>query len=260
MHTHAPHAVQGGQRGDHRGRGLPAIGAPRLTVRLRKKRAEKPLAGRADEDRDSGADELWQRPQQRPIVFCGLGESQTGVDDQIRRIDTGRHGGVDAGQQFVADLGDDIAVGRYVVRLGAAHRSPMHKHPRHFRVGEQACHIGIGPPAGTSLTIWAPFSSAARATSACIVSMLTLIPFPASSLTTGSTRAISTRPSMRVAPGRVDCTADVDDRGTVGSKRHTMRDGRCPAGSRKNPPSENESSVTFTTPITCARGGLTCAR
>jgi hypothetical protein len=81
-------------------------------------------------------------------VFCGLGETQTGVDDQPRRIDTCVHGSVDACQQLVTHCGDHVAIGGHLVRLVRADRTPMHQYPRHFRVSQQRGHVGVGASAG----------------------------------------------------------------------------------------------------------------
>ena len=63
-------------------------------------------------------------------------------------IDTRVHCGVDTGQQFVAHLGDHVAVGRHLVWPVRADRAPMHQHPWHFRVRHQRGHVGIGAPTG----------------------------------------------------------------------------------------------------------------
>ena len=64
--------------------------------------------------------------------------------------------------------------------------------------------VGSARPPETSLTMAAPASRAACATSARIVSTETVTPAAASSVMTGTTLASSSATSGRVAPGRVD--------------------------------------------------------
>ena len=96
-----------------------------------------------------------------------------------------------------------------------------------------------------------PPSSTSSATRARMVSMETVSPARTSSVTTGPTRRSSSASSMRCAPGRVD------------SPPTSTMSAPCAARSRPCamaasapyhwPPSENESGVTFTTPITRQR-------
>ena len=137
-----------------------------------------------------------------------------------------RHRGVDGGQQFVAHLGDHVAV-RAAPRAGRSAPTERQCISTHgtFASATSGAMFGSARPPDTSLTIWAPFSSAACATSACMVSMLTVIPCPASSLMTGSTRAVSTRgvDAGGAGPGRL--AADVDDGGAFGGQRQAVLDG-----------------------------------
>ena len=77
-------------------------------------------------------------------------------------------------------------------------------------------------------------------------------PSPASARTTGRTRRalFVGVDRLRAGPGRL--TAHVEYRGTGPSQRSSVGDRR--VGSRKLPPSEKESGVTFTTPMTAGRG------
>ena len=152
-----------------------------------------------------GGDQLRQGVQQRPIVLSRLGESESGIDHQLGGIDTGGHRVVDAGQQLGAHLGHHVAVVRGLRAVGRTTPIASASAPRAHRPRPPAVPSpGSARPPDTSLTIRAPLCSAARATSACMVSMLTVMPCAASSLTTGTTRDVSTRGSIRVAPGRVD--------------------------------------------------------
>ncbi|AMD55941.1 hypothetical protein ATO49_25600 [Mycolicibacterium fortuitum subsp. fortuitum DSM 46621 = ATCC 6841 = JCM 6387] len=115
--------------------------------------------------------------------------------------------------------------------------------------------FGSARPPETSLTICAPFSSATFATSACMVSMLTVIPWAASASITGATRAASTEGSTRTAPGRVDSPPTSMIAAPAAARASPCSTAR--SRSMNLPPSEKESSVTFTTPMTCTGVGFT---
>ena len=109
---------------------------------------------------------------------------------------------------------------------------------------------GSASPPDTSLTTDAPASTAAAATAARVVSMLTGTPSATSSRMTGSTRAFSTSASTRPAPGRVD-SPPTSTRSAPAS-RMPMPWATAWSRSSQRPPSENESGVTLRTPITTA--------
>ena len=97
----------------------------------------------------------------------------------------------------------------------------------------------------------APTASAACATSILRASIDTAAPAPASASITGKTRRFSASASTCAAPGRVDSPPT----STMSAPSSSIRRPRAIAffGSRKSPPSENESGVTLTTPITIER-------
>ncbi len=110
---------------------------------------------------------------------------------------------------------------------------------------------GSAPPALTSLTNCAPAATACSATDARMVSTETTAPAAASSRTTGTTRRSSSASSTRAAPGRVDSPPT-----STRSAPCATRSSPCltaSSGSNHSPPSENESGVTLTTPITAQR-------
>src|SRR5919204_1677967 len=102
----------------------------------------------------------------------------------------------------------------------------------------------------TSLTSSAPSSIARRDTSAFAVSIDTGRPWTPSS--TGTTRRSSSSTLTPSEPGRVDSPPT----STIAAPSATIRRAETIAasGSRLTPPSEKESGVTFTTPITEGRG------
>src|SRR4051812_14175968 len=104
--------------------------------------------------------------------------------------------------------------------------------------------------AETSLTIVAPASSAARATATFVVSIETRGPAPDSCSTTGNTRRSSSSAGTGSAPGRVD--SPPTSRMSAPSAASWRPCATAASGSRNRPPSENESGVTFTTPISCS--------
>src|SRR3954447_17658607 len=111
---------------------------------------------------------------------------------------------------------------------------------------------GSSRNAQTSFTIRAPAWSAASATAALRVSIDTVAPPAASRSTTGTTRSSSSAASTGAAPGRVDSPPT----STMAAPSRTSSSPCWTAAStsRYSPPSENESGVTFTTPITAGRG------
>src|SRR6478609_6827393 len=115
------------------------------------------------------------------------------------------------------------------------------------------CRIrGSAKPPETSLTRTAPDSRAARATSCRMVSTETATPSDARARITGITRSSSSATSGRVAPGRVD-SPPMSSTSAPWSRRATAC-AMAASVETKRPPSENESGVTFTTPITSGRG------
>src|SRR5918997_1491339 len=113
--------------------------------------------------------------------------------------------------------------------------------------------VGSARPPKTWWTPLPPASTAASATAARVVSMLTHTPAATSSRTTGSTLASSASGSTRGAPGRVD-SPPTSTRSAPASRIPTPW---ATARSRSShwPPSENESGVTLRTPITTHRPG-----
>ncbi len=112
---------------------------------------------------------------------------------------------------------------------------------------------GSARPPLTSFTSFAPAASAASATSARIVSTLTVRPAPASSVMTGPTRRSSSAAEVRPAPGRVDSppTSMMSAPWAASSRPWLV----AAPGANHSPPSEKESGVTFSTPMTRHRAG-----
>src|SRR4249919_1454093 len=99
----------------------------------------------------------------------------------------------------------------------------------------------------TSLTISAPTPIAASATAAFDVSIETVCPIAARSPTTGCVLFSSSSMLTGSAPGRVD--SPPTSRITAPSLTSCSPCAIAASGSRKSPPSENESGVTLTTPM-----------
>src|SRR5262249_29179743 len=102
-------------------------------------------------------------------------------------------------------------------------------------------------PPETSLTIVAPEATACSATSDRIVSTDTVAPSAESSRMTGITRPSSSSTRGLVAPGRVD--SPPMSRMSAPSTRRSRPWAIAFSGVAHWPPSEKESGVTFTTPI-----------
>src|SRR5690606_30444622 len=129
-------------------------------------------------------------------------------------------------------------------------RQCMHTYATPVRATTSAI-AGSARPPETSLTIRAPASTARSATTARVVSTLTTAPSAASAEITGSTRASSASTGTRPAPGRVD--SPPTSRTSAPSPRSSRPCATAASGSYHSPPSENESGVTLTTPMTSMR-------
>ena len=101
--------------------------------------------------------------------------------------------------------------------------------------------------AATSLINVAPAATAARATDSWRVSIESRTS-PASAATTGTTRSSSTSGATGTAPGRVDSppTSITSAPSAIMARARTS----AASSARYLPPSEKESGVTFSTPIT----------
>src|SRR6478752_1771773 len=107
---------------------------------------------------------------------------------------------------------------------------------------------GSARPPETSLTMEAPASTAARATEARIVSTETTAPSAARAVTTGRS---SSSTDGRSAPGRVDSPpTSTMSAPAASTSRPCAMAASC---SNHSPPSEKESGVTLTTPMTIVR-------
>src|SRR5689334_12300026 len=115
---------------------------------------------------------------------------------------------------------------------------------------------GSARPPDTSLTMLAPAAIARSATSARMVSTLT-VALEASSVMTGTTRSSSSCSVGRVAPGRVD--SPPMSRMSAPSASSSSPWAIAASGSTYLPPSENESGVTLTTPMSSGPRAACCS-
>src|SRR5438093_740526 len=106
---------------------------------------------------------------------------------------------------------------------------------------------GPGRRPETSFTSAAPRSSAARATSGLRVSIEIGSGYDSSPSSTGSTRSSSSAVDTVSEPGRVD--SPPMSRMSAPSSAMAQARAIAAAGSRKRPPSKNESGVTLSTPM-----------
>jgi hypothetical protein len=121
-----------------------------------------------------------------------------------------------------------------------------------------AAGIAGSPSAVTPLITAAPAVRTLRATSALEVSTETQAPSAARGSTTGSNRRSCSSADTPVAPGRV-LSAPRSTR-SAPSAINCLACAIASAGMRYRPPSENESGVTLTTPITSVRRETSNAR
>ena len=131
------------------------------------------------------------------------------------------------------------------------------------RSATSAAIFGSPRSAVTSLTMLAPASSAAAATAAFDVSIDSRAPAPASPSSTGTTRRSSSASLTGSAPGRVDSPPMSRIAAPCATSARPWA--IAASGSSHSPPSENESGVTLTTPMTTGSGrwaviGRTLAR
>ena len=149
VHPHAPRAVPA--RPARRSPRWRSPGRPAAAARRRRRRAacrgsacatRRPAPGCRSPTNSGSACSSAQ------LCCAVLAKPRPGIDDQLRRVDARGHRGVDAGQQFVAHLGDHVAVGGHLVRSVGADRAPVHQHPRHSGVGDHAGHVRVGAAAG----------------------------------------------------------------------------------------------------------------
>src|ERR671914_550554 len=113
---------------------------------------------------------------------------------------------------------------------------------------------GSASPPLTSLTSRDPAVIAAAATSARMVSTLTHTPSAASASMTGIPRRRSSGSETRCAPGRVDSPPTSTMSAPAATSSRPCR--IAASVSNQTPPSEKESGVTLTTPMTRQRPGL----
>ena len=140
--------------------------------------------------------------------------------------------------------------------MSAAGPAPVHDHVRHASAGHQPGHPRVGQAAADVVDHpRAGRRARTRPPAARMVSMLTSIPAAAS---VGDDRADPAQfllvASTRCAPGRVDSpptsTMSAPCVGQLAGRARPRR-----PGSSHRPPSENESGVTLTTPMTRQRPG-----
>ncbi len=175
-------------------------------VRVGQQAAQERLAAAADQQRKAQRGDLGEPVDQRPVVVGGLGEPQPGVEHQPVVADARRAGGRHPLGQLAASPRRPHHRPRRTTRATASGRRGRASAWRRRSRPEPATTsriAGSASPPETSLTIRAPAASAARATSARMVSTETTASRASASIT-GTTRASSSVTSGRVAPGRVD--------------------------------------------------------
>ena len=238
---------------DGRERRVVARDRARVRRRRRQSRQER-LPRRPDDERTCGARrELGQRREQREVVGDRLAEADPGIGGERARRDARGARRLEPLDEELGDLGDDVVVARDRAascgarRACASRRSP---HPRRRRPTRIS---GSSRPAETSLTTVAPAASAAGGHRG--------LGGVDADGHAGHRQRGARRPARRGAAPR----RRTRDRRRGGSTRRRRRAGRrrrprARARARRrrrgrgnSPPSENESGVTFTTPMTAGR-------
>ena len=211
---------------------------------------EEALAGGADEHGPAERDDLVQAREELEVVLHGLAEADAGVEADALLVDPGVRRGLEPLLEERLHLGDDVVVARVVL-----HRPRLAEHVHEaeagVRVGDDAGELRVAAQrgdvvdhhrAGLERHAARPRPSRCRWRPAR----------PESAASTGSTRrsSSSSRDPLRARAGRL--AADVDDRRAF--VEHSARPAIAACGCRNAPPSENESGVTLTTPMTLGRG------
>ena len=151
------------------GRGVPSGDGQQL--------AQVGLAARREQHREPERDDrVEMRAEQRQLCSAVFAKPRPGSTMMLVRVDPGRERRVGPLAQLRADLGDDVVVGRELGHLARV-AAPVHQDPRAAGARRRPwpCRGSARPPE-TSLTSTAPASSAAAATAARVVSMLTGTP------------------------------------------------------------------------------------
>ena len=245
----------------------PCVEAPTVVASVASSRAdgssspsdapEERLARRADEQRHADArGDLGERAQQRDIVLGGL--ARTRCPDRRaarRRRHRRRRAASTRARSSSPTSRDDVVVVRLVLhrarRAAHVHRDE-HGAARRRRRRSMS---GSAVPPDTSLTIAAPASSAARGDAAFVG-----VDADRHAGVGGERRARPAGPGAALrrrrpasAPGRVDSPPTSSTAAPAAASCEAVRD-RGVGDREKRPPSEKESGVTFTTPISARRG------
>ena len=230
-------------------------------VHGRRRRATRPRNDLRDVPTSSGTRRAPRAPgsarEQREVVLGRLREADARDRRGSTRASTpAATARVDPRAQLVADLAHDVVRSRASSLHRARRAARVHRDERRVRRRRRrASSSGSAVPPETSLTIAAPASSAAardRRPSSCRCSPGRR-PCAASARTTGSDPAQLLVGVDRIGAGPGRLAADVEHRRAgrgqlqaVGDRRRRGRD--------SVPPSEKESGVTLTTPISARRG------
>ena len=138
-------------------------------------------------------------PNRRPLIVGVLNVTPDSFSDGGRFADP--EAALAQAHRLVAEGADVLDVGAESTRPGAV---PVDAAVERARLLPVLRRLAAELPAVMSLMTRAPASSAASATAARVVSMLSTAPTPRSADITGSTRRICSRASTGSLPGRVD--------------------------------------------------------
>ena len=190
------------------------------------RRAEERLARRADEHRARRprATSSSRRASSSRLCAAVLPKPMPGRRTSAPASMPAARATSSALDEEVADLGDDVVVVRVRPASCAARPACASRRARRRPRRRRASISGSTRPAETSFTIVAPASSAASATAAFVVSMLTGTPGLGGERARrpGSTRRAPRRPSTGVGAGPGRLAADVEHVGARGHQREAV--------------------------------------
>ena len=211
----------------------------------------KRLARGAEEDRAAQLAQLAEAAQQLEVVLDGLAEADPGIDPDPLLGDSRRDRSFHPLGEERPDVVDDVVVAGVVLHRA---RVPEHVHQDHFAaaLGAEAGQVRIGPQGGYVV-------DPARAGVERRLGDRRLRGVDRDRdadadqpVDTGRTRRRSSSAPTASAPGRVD--SPPMSRTSAPSRTSSAACSTARAASKNSPPSEKESGVTFTTPMT--RGPL----
>ena len=249
MHAQTPDTLLGQEHRERGRRGLAVVHTSRRAVLAGEEAAEEGLPARPHQQPEAEGLQAAEPGEERPVVLGLLGEPEPG-SSTIRSSGMPAARAASTRWESSARTAATTPPGPSYAASSCMWSACPRQCMQTYVVPEAATTSrirGSARPPETSLTIVAPEATACSATSERIVSTDTVAPPADSSRITGITRPSSSSTSGRVAPGRVD--SPPMSRMSAPSANRSRPCAIAASGVDQRPPSEKESGVTLTTPI-----------